>query len=214
VKPIENLESVDDAPARTLGELLRDNSPGPNSHESEWKGLVQAIAVGDQRALRELYDRMHALVYTLILRIVHDRRTAEELTLDVFLDIWRTAAGYSPAGGPVVGWVMNQARSRSIDQLRYQGRKKRVDPFPDVSERSEEDTAALRIDERQRDRELREAVALLTLHERNAIEMAFFSDCTYAEAAARLHEPPGTVKTRIRSGLEKLRVALGDDAPP
>ncbi len=213
MKPIENLESVDDAPALTLGEMLRGTAPAPDSHESEWKGLVQAIAVGDQRALRELYDRMHALVYTLILRIVHDRRTAEELTLDVFLDIWRSATDYSPAGGPVVGWVMNQARSRSIDRLRHQGRKKRVAPLPDVSELSVEDTAALRLDERQRDRQLREAVALLTLNERNAIEMAFFSDCTYAEAAARLQEPPGTVKTRIRSGLEKLRVALGGDVP-
>lgn len=206
-------ESVNDTAALTLGEMLRGSASGPRTAEAEWVELVQAIAAGDQVALRDLYGSMHALVFTLIVRIVHDRRAAEELTLDVFYDVWRSAGAYHPAGGPVVGWIMNQARSRAIDQLRYESRKKRVAPFP-VVELPGDDNPGAQIDAKQRDHRLRAAVALLTAHERNAIELAFFSDCTYAETAARLREPTGTVKTRIRSGLEKLRAVLTTDVPP
>jgi RNA polymerase sigma-70 factor, ECF subfamily len=204
---------VSDASALTLGEMLCGSQSAPRTPEAQWVALVQAIATGDQMALRDLYGRMHALVFTLIVRIVHDRRVAEELTLDVFHDVWRSADAYHPAGGPVVGWILNQARSRAIDHLRYESRKKRVAPFP-VVELPGDDSPGAQIDARSRDHRLRAAVALLTANERNAIELAFFSDCTYAETAARLREPTGTVKTRIRSGLEKLRAVLATDAPP
>lgn len=212
-EPSPTPELVNEAPALTLGALLRGSTSGPRTPESKWVELVQAIAQGDQVALRDLFGRMHTLVFTLITRIVRDKRTAEELTLDVFHDIWRDAGSYSPAGGSVVGWVMNQARSRAIDQLRYEHRKKRVDPFPDVDASYVEDNAASRLEESERDRHLRAAVAQLAPQERNAIETAFFADCTYAETAALLQAPTGTVKTRIRSGLEKLRASLGSEEP-
>ena len=71
--------------------------------------------------------RTHRIVFTLMVRITNNRETAEELTLDVFHDVWRRASTYDPAGGSVVGWIMNQARSRAIDRLRFEQRKKRVD---------------------------------------------------------------------------------------
>jgi RNA polymerase sigma-70 factor (ECF subfamily) len=176
--------------------------------ETQWVDLVRSIAAGDQGALHALYQRTHRIVFTLIMRITTNRETAEELTLDVFHDVWRRAAAYDAAGGSVVGWIMNQARSRAIDRLRYEQRKKRV-PDPDVappaaSANDPHDT----LDAQEQSRRLRSALAVLTPNERQVIETAFFSELTYAEVAARLEQPIGTVKTRVRSGLSKLRQAL------
>src|SRR3546814_13011070 len=87
--------------------------------------LVQSMAAGDQLALHALYERAHRPVFTLIMRITANRETAEELTIDVFHDVWRRASRYDPANGTVLGWVMNQARSRAIARLRFESRKKR-----------------------------------------------------------------------------------------
>src|SRR6202008_670434 len=94
----------------------------------QWAALVRAVAGGDQAALHGLYERAHRAVFALALRITRSRENAEEVTLDVFLDVWRRADAYDPANGTVLGWIMNQARSRAIDRLRFERRKKRVDP--------------------------------------------------------------------------------------
>ena len=203
-------ENSRDSPAPTLGDLLyTDTSKTPVS-ETDWIRLVQEMASGDEQALRGLFERTHRLVFTVAMRITHNRETAEEVTLDVFHDVWRRAATYDPAGGSVVGWIMNQARSRAIDQLRRVQRKKRS---PGHTEGSAPSAAASSphdaVDAREQGRSLREALAVLTPAERLAIETTFFSELTYAETAARLKQPLGTIKTRIRSGLGKLRQALG-----
>ena len=120
-----------DGPSGTLGDLLYADKAKTPVSEKEWVGLVQSIAAGDQRALHALYERTHRIVFTLIARITNNRETAEELTLDVFHDVWRRASTYDAAGGSVVGWIMNQARSRAIDRLRFDQRKKRVNQHPD-----------------------------------------------------------------------------------
>jgi RNA polymerase sigma-70 factor (ECF subfamily) len=195
--------------ATTLGDVLYADCSGTLA-EDDWVRLVQSIAAGDQQALRALYERTHRLVFTLAMRIGSNREIAEEVTLDVFHDVWRRSAQYDPAGGSVVGWIMNQARSRAIDRLRFEQRKKRVPPAP--SQRDDQLEAcepADTIDARQQRSLLREALTALTPAERQAIETAFFSELTYAETAVRLDEPVGTVKTRVRSALAKLRKALG-----
>src|SRR5438045_5824803 len=111
------------APA-TLGDVLYAKSKAPVP-EQDWAILVQAIAAGDQLALHALYERSHRIVFTLIMRITANRETAEELTIDVFHDIWRRAARYDAANGTVLGCIMSQARSRAIDRLRFESRKKR-----------------------------------------------------------------------------------------
>jgi RNA polymerase sigma-70 factor (ECF subfamily) len=212
-KPL-NPGIASERPVPTLGDLLYRKSAGQPTSEAVWVALVRAMGGGDQAALREIYERMHGLVFTLIMRIVGNRQTAEELTIDVFHDVWRRAAGYDDTGGTVVGWIMNQARSRAIDRTRFDHRLKRKDPFPDGAEPADErESAEVCIDNRARDGKLREAVARLHPHERNAIEMAYFSECTHAEVAERLSEPLGTVKTRIRSGLRKLQQALAIEDP-
>src|ERR671930_141931 len=140
------------------------------------------------------------MVFTLIVRIINSRETAEELTVDVFHNVWRRASTYDPAGGSVVGWIMNQARSRAIDRLRFEQRKKRVNPDTSLAmaqPRSPDDA----VDDRDQERRLRQALQVLTTDERQAIETAFFSEMTYREVAARFSKPIGTVQTRRRSGL-------------
>ena len=173
--------------------------------------LVHAIAAGDQRALAALYERTHRLVFTFLVRLLKDRRSAEELTVDTFHAVWCRAAKYDPSGGPVLGWIMNQARSRAIDRLRYEQRKKRtVPPAGDDAFRTEgNDSTGESVEAVQQGQALRECLSALTAGEREAIEAAFFLELSYPEVAARLNQPLGTVKTRIRSGLEKLRRALG-----
>src|SRR3954469_24137540 len=115
---------------KTLGDILYADTSKLRVSEDEWLQLVHAIAGGDQGALHSLYERTHRIVFTLIVRITMNRETAEEVTLDVFHDVWRKASTYDPANGSVVGWIMNQARSRAIDRLRFDQRKKRVNIYP------------------------------------------------------------------------------------
>jgi RNA polymerase sigma-70 factor, ECF subfamily len=195
---------------KTLGDILYADKAKFRVSEDEWLRLVGAVASGDQRALHSLYEQTHRIVFTLIARITMNRETAEEVTLDVFYDVWRKASTYDPANGSVVGWIMNQARSRAIDRLRFDQRKKRVNTYP----HSLGPTTVI-VDPQQaylfeeQSRLLRNALEVLTPAERNAIENTFFSELTYEEAANKLNQPLGTVKTRIRSGLGKLREALG-----
>jgi RNA polymerase sigma-70 factor, ECF subfamily len=193
----------------TLGDLVYANQPAPVVVESDWTALVRAIAAGDQLALHALYERSHRLVFTLIMRITRNREAAEEQTLDVFHDIWRRAAQYDAANGSVLGWIMNQARSRAIDRVRFEGRKKRIDPYP-CHGIEDPETACLHdlVEGDEQRRALRDAFVVLTEDERQAIEAAFFLELTHAEVAERLAQPLGTIKTRIRSALHKLREAL------
>jgi len=195
---------------RTLGDILYADKAKLRVSEDEWLRLVRAVAGGDQAALHSLYEQTNRIVFTLIVRITMNRETAEEVTLDVFYDVWRKASTYDPANGSVVGWIMNQARSRAIDRLRFDQRTKRVNTYP----HSLEPTTDI-VDPQQaclfeeHSRLLLNALELLTAEERKAIETAFFSELTYEETAKKLNQPLGTVKTRIRSGLGKLREALG-----
>ena len=192
-----------------LGDVLFAHRTTPTVSEEEWIGLVQAIAKGDQLALHQLFTRAHRLVFTLTMRTTGSRQAAEELTLDVFHDVWRRAGNYDPAGGSVVGWIMNQARSRAIDRLRFEHRQKRVeDPTSGRPTPAMATSPSEAFDARDQARILRSALQRLTPEERQAIETAFFSELTYSEAATRLNQPLGTVKTRIRSGLSKLRQML------
>ena len=195
---------------KTLGDVIYADRSKIRVSEDEWVQFVRRVAKGDQRALHSLYEQTHRIVFTLIVRITANRETAEEVTLDVFYDVWRKASTYDPANGSVVGWIMNQARSRAIDRLRFDQRKKRVNTYPHSLRPTTDivDPQQAYLFEEQ-SRLLRSALDVLTPEERDTIESAFFSELTYEEAARKLNQPLGTVKTRISSGLRKLRNALG-----
>ncbi len=198
---------------RTLGDVLYPDSAKTYVSEATWVRLVQSIAEGDQQSLRLLFQEMHRIVFTLVLRITSNPETAEEVTLDVFHDVWRKASTYDPVGGSVAGWIMNQARCRAIDRLRFDHRKKRTIADADGSTTTTQlaDPEQTSLFEEQK-RLLWNALSMLKPEERQAIETAFFAEITYEEAAAKLNQPVGTVKSRIRSGLSKLRVALASES--
>jgi hypothetical protein len=114
---------------KTLGDILFSDKSKMRASEDDWLKCIRAIARGDEGALQSFYERTHQIVFTLILRITADRETAEEVTLDVFDDLSRNASAYDSATGSVVGWLMNQARSRAIDR-RFDERKKQGDTYP------------------------------------------------------------------------------------
>ena len=195
--------------SKTFGDFLYADKGTSRVPESEWVKLVQLIAAGDQLALHSLYEQTHRMVFTLVVRITHNSETAEEVTLDVFHNVWRRAFTYDPVNGSVVGWIMNQARCRAIDRLRFDQRKKRTNAYPDslltTTGVVDPQTAALF---EEQTRFLQTALEVLTPEERQVIETAFFSELTYQEVATKLNLPIGTVKTRIRAGLSKLRDTL------
>jgi RNA polymerase sigma-70 factor, ECF subfamily len=195
------------APApKTLGDLLYSDLRKVRIQEAEWVDLLKVVAAGDQRGLHAIYGLTHRIVFTSILRIVKTRETAEELTVDVFHGLWKRAGSYDPASGTVIGWIMNQARSRAIDRLRFEQRKKRTNSqFHEPLAQSVAEGAEEILEASDRERRLKDALTALTPLEREAIETAYFSQCTYVETALRLNQPLGTVKTRIRSALTKLR---------
>src|SRR5688500_11814152 len=176
--PATSQEGASPAAPATLGDVLYATRPASVAveKEGEWVELVRSVAAGDQLALHGLYERTHRPVFTLAVRITGSRETAEEVTLDVFHDVWRRASGYDPANGTVLGWIMNQARSRALDRVRYEQRKKRATPDArDTTDEPLADDVRDVLEVAEQGRALRAALAVLTPHERNAIEAAFFS---------------------------------------
>ncbi len=197
----------------TLGDLLYADPTRVRISEAAWVSLVAAIGAQDARALHGLYQQLHKLVFTLAMRITGSRLSAEEVTLDVFHETWRRASTYNPIDGTVIGWVMNITRSRAIDRFRHDHRQKRANPTC-VSGPDPGTAEADPIEQREAAARLRLAMGCLSSDERAAIELAYFSDSTYSEVARQLGQPMGTIRTRIRSGLTKLRFALTGEGLP
>ena len=183
--------------------------------------LVTRMASKDQQALAALYDRYAGPVYALALRILGAASDAEEVLQDVFAQAWDQAPRYDPQRGVVAGWLLNMARSRAIDRLRARAVRSPGRGAP-ASAPSAEALAATTSPERdmllaERARAVRRALDGLTTLQRVAIELAYFEGLSQSEIAARLEQPLGTIKTRIRLGMLKLRGALtlhGKDAAP
>jgi len=177
---------------------------------AEDRAAFDRMAAGDQDALAEIYDRHGRLVYSLAFRILRDQSDAEDVVQDVFSQAWRQASRYDASRGSVLGWLLTLTRSRAIDRLR--GRRSRPEPSTDESAlNSIPDPAApadVQAASAAQATHLRAALDGLTVLQRVAIELAFYEGLTHAEIAERLELPLGTVKTRIRQGLLKLRDRL------
>ena len=180
--------------------------------EAAWRQLLAVCAEGDQTALASLYDQSSALVYSLALRMLADSGDAEEVTIDVYHQVWRAARSYDSSRGSVTSWLVTLARNRAIDRLRSRAvRARSEEPIAKHSDvlsfAAGPDEATLAGQCRKR---ILAAMAALSPEQREAIELAFFSGLTHAELAGRLRQPLGTVKTRIRLGMMKLREQLGE----
>lgn len=179
-------------------------------HEQEWGELIALTAQGDQAALATLYDRTSPQVYGLVLKILDNREAAEEVTLDVYTQVWRQAHTYDETRGAPGGWLMTLARTRAIDRYRAgaaeRGRIESLDLiefFESDGDTPEQELAGL-----ERRRYVQQALALLTTEQREAIVLAYFYGLSQSGIAEKLNLPLGTVKTRMRLGLIKLREAL------
>ncbi|HJT21116.1 MAG TPA: sigma-70 family RNA polymerase sigma factor [Nitrospira sp.] len=175
--------------------------------------LLARIAKGDQQAFSQLYDHTSTLLYTLALRILGNRDETDELLQDVYLEVWRKVARYDVGRGTPVAWLITLTRSRAIDRLRARTARGQQ------STASLDDQAAAQARdlgpspfETQADQELRMAVgtAITSLPpaQQQAIELAYYEGLSHMEIAARLNQPLGTVKTRIKLGMSKLRDSL------
>ncbi|MGH9310005.1 MAG: sigma-70 family RNA polymerase sigma factor [Vicinamibacterales bacterium] len=187
--------------------------PARGTEPDEDVAHVARAAAGDGAALAALYDRHARTVYSLALRIVSDEGDAEDVLQEVFAQAWRQAGRYDPRRGRVAAWLVTMARTRAIDRLR--ARRAR----PDGAGTSTDDDTRLELSapavdpgdalSAARDAErVRAALQELPVLQRLAIELAYFEGLTQSEIAERLEQPLGTVKTRIRLGLLKLRESL------
>jgi RNA polymerase sigma-70 factor (ECF subfamily) len=170
--------------------------------------LVAAMARGDRGALASLYDRHSGILLGLAMRIVRERREAEDLLHDVFLEAWRSAKDFDPKRGRVRTWLAIRMRSRALD-LQKSARVSRnagdagLDLLVDDSEHPSPDHARVRA-----------ALADLGTDQRRVLELAYFEGLSCTEIAARVSIPVGTVKSRIAAGLDRLRNGLSRRSPP
>jgi RNA polymerase sigma-70 factor, ECF subfamily len=171
------------------------------------EALVRRMAAGDREAFGAFYDRYAPLVYPLIVRIVRDRTDAADVLQEVFWEAWQGATAYDAARGTPEAWMITRARTRAIDRVRALRRRgETFVPALDEGLTAAPAEAGGDAAERAEDRRLvLSALEELPPAQRQAIELAYYAGLTQTEIAERLKEPLGTVKTRIRLGLERLR---------
>ena len=174
--------------------------------------LLRLIANKKTEALGVLYDRYGRLAYSIAYRAVSDRETAEEITQDVFLRVWNKAGGYRAERGKVITWIASIARYRAIDVLRHRNiRPESRSVYWDdllTGHNPQQDGLEDDVEQRQRRNEVRTAMADLPEEQRTALALAFFHGYTHKEIAEIQQLPLGTVKTRIRLAMQKLRPIL------
>ncbi len=203
------------AQARVIQTVKVNRAAETSRSQSDWASLVQRTAAGDQQAVAEFYDATSHLVFGLALRILGDRHSAEDVVVEVYTQAWRRAKDYDPTRGTACSWLLTLARSRAIDMLRAHKHDRDIDPLESAGELeantpNPEDASA----DIERHHFVRRALDGLGAEQREAIELAYFSGLSHTEIAARLGQPLGTVKTRIRLGMMRLREVLGHLATP
>jgi RNA polymerase sigma-70 factor (ECF subfamily) len=189
-------------------------SPGPVSSVPADRDLVLRAAAGDEAAIASLYDRYATVLYTVAYRIVGERADADEVVVEAFTQAWREASRFEPGRGSVAGWLTMIARSRALDLVRARARRERITST--AADQPDEPPAmgawqgdpADRLDRTERQRQVLAALGELSPPQRQAIELAFYEGLSQSEIATRLNEPLGTVKTRVRLGMQKLRDRL------
>jgi RNA polymerase sigma-70 factor, ECF subfamily len=193
------------------GRDMRAVRPGPGLEEGRDQGLDELlgmVARGDQDAFEAVYDRLAGPAYGLICRVVRDRAQSEEVTQEALLEVWRNASRFDPARGSAATWVMTIAHRRAVDRVRSaaaaaQREQRTTQPLVAGDEVAE--TAAVNLDAER----VRRCLDGLTELQRESITLAYYGGYTYPEVAGLLHAALGTVKTRIRDGLIRLRDCMG-----
>ena len=180
----------------------------PDSGQIADVKLLKAVARGDEQALAQLYDSYRVILFGLLVRILNSREEAEDVLQEVFLQVWRRARDFDETRGKPFTWLVTLARSRAIDRLRSLGARDRV-AQASVREAAEEVSDAARDTFRSEQRALvTSALSQLPEEQKRPLVLAYFDGLTQSEIAAKLGAPLGTVKTRMRAGMIKLRELL------
>jgi RNA polymerase sigma-70 factor (ECF subfamily) len=210
----------DTAGIRNVGRTVEFVRPAEAETASriEWpdEALMLAIAAHDEHAFAVLYDRYIDLVYSASFRVLADAGLAEDASQDVFVRLWRRPETFIAERGRFMSWLMSVTRNRAVDELRARGRRRRregsslgepdeaAEPLFSSDPIDPQWSAELHDDQLA----VRRALTCLPSEQRLALELAYFGGLTQQEIAAQLHEPLGTIKTRIRLGMQKLRRSL------
>lgn len=174
--------------------------------------LLKRTARGDEQAFAELYDETSRRVHGLVLRVIKDPAQAQEVTQEVYLDVWRSASRYQPGRGSAVAWILTIAHRKAVDRVRSaEASSRRETTYEQHNQAVEHDSTAEAAHASLEARRVRAALAGLTPAQREAIELAYLGGYTHAEIALLLDLPLGTAKTRIRDGMIRLRDQMGGE---
>jgi RNA polymerase sigma-70 factor (ECF subfamily) len=189
------------------------DTPARRATSSIDPALLASIVKGDQQAFSQLYDHSSTLLYTLAFRILGSREEADELLQDVYLEVWRKVARYDVGRGSPIAWLITLTRSRAIDRVRAHAVRGLDTTLPlDAAMTARVADLGPSPYETQADQELRiavgNAITSLPAAQQQAIELAYYDGLSHNEIAAKLNQPLGTVKTRIKLGMSKLRESL------
>ncbi|MFB3052728.1 MAG: sigma-70 family RNA polymerase sigma factor [Dehalococcoidia bacterium] len=192
-----------------------------SSTDSDYKQLrdeelMQRLLHKDKRAFEAIFDRYGDLVYSTSLRVLRDAHLAQDVSQEIFVRLWRKPESYVAERGRFLTWLISVTRNRAVDEIRSRGRRLRHETAsPEEQEREipagEGNDPALNAQLAEQARTVRAALALLPPEQRQVIELAYFGGLTQQEISDRLEQPLGTVKTRIRLGMQKLRAALAPE---
>ena len=187
-----------------------DGSPEGTARPVPLEQLLRRSATGDEAAFAELYDAVSSRLFGLVRRVVRDPAQSEEVTQEVFLEIWRHSARFDPSKGGALSWMLTIAHRKAVDRVRSaEAARHRDEGYGSSNQDVTHDSTAEAVVERLDAERVHRALETLTPAQRQALELAYLSGYTHTEVATMLDLPLGTAKTRIRDGLIRLRDTLG-----
>ncbi|RLT44345.1 MAG: sigma-70 family RNA polymerase sigma factor [Chloroflexi bacterium] len=193
------------------GVSIIDGDPLDEQTDDE---LVAGLAAGRIASLERLYDRYSSLVFSVSLRVLYDWQLAEDVTQEVFLRLWQRPESFDPTRGRLLSWLMSVTRNRAIDERRKLSRRARsedqADPLPELAEHGADGDPPVALALAEVRRAVRGAMQSLPPSQRQVVELAYFGGLTQVEISERIGVPLGTVKTRVRLAMQKLRQALDE----
>lgn len=187
-----------------------DDAPAQVSLDAALAALMRQVAQGDEQAFTQVYDALSPSVYGLVLRVLRDPAQSQEVAQEVMVDLWRQATRFDPDKGSVKGYVLTMAHRRAVDRVRSaQAATDRELRVGQASQDREFDEVAEAVENRLEVQQVRRALRVLTELQREAVQLAYYGGYTHREVSELLDVPLGTVKTRLRDGLIRLRDEMG-----
>jgi RNA polymerase sigma-70 factor (ECF subfamily) len=182
----------------------------PDADELSVEGLLRDVAEGDRAAFAEVYDRISSRVLGLVIRLLRDRAQSEEVTQEIFLEIWQQAGRFDATRGSGISWILTIAHRRAVDRIRSAQKSSERDLRIGIRDMERDfDSVSESVEIRIENERVKRAMSRLTPLQREAVILAYYGGYTHSEMASILGIPLGTVKTRLRDGMIRLRDELG-----